>query len=167
MSAALSFRGAAAADVPGILALQLAADAHEEARFGKDRWSTKISEASVIRGMKSSRVLVALRRNKIAAALRLATKKPWAIDITYFTPVAKAAYLHDVAVDPAVQREGIGRSLLAYTTTTARALGFNALRLDAYDGASGGGPFYAKCGFREVGRVVYRKVPLIYYELVL
>lgn len=27
--------------------------------------------------------------------------------------------------------------------------------------------FGATCGFREVGRVVYRTVPLVYYELVL
>jgi hypothetical protein len=25
------------------------------------------------------------------------TKKPWAIDLEYFTPVGKAVYLHDVA----------------------------------------------------------------------
>jgi len=41
------------------------------------------------------------------------------------------------------------------------------VRLDAYDGPSGGGPFYAKCGFRELGRTVYRGVPLVYFERIL
>jgi hypothetical protein len=49
----------------------------------------------------------------------------------------------------------------------ARAWPSDALRLDAYDHAAGAGPFYATCGFREVGRVTYRGVPLIYFELLL
>ena len=38
------------------------------------------------------------------------------------------------------------------------------IRLDAYDAAASAGAFYAKCGYREVGRVVYKKNPLVYYE---
>ena len=43
----------------------------------------------------------------------------------------------------------------------------DAIRLDAYDAHAGAGSFYAKCGFKERGRVVYRDDPLVYYELVL
>jgi hypothetical protein len=39
--------------------------------------------------------------------------------------------------------------------------------LDAFDRPSGGGRFYEKCGFTEVGRAVDRGVPLIYFEFVL
>jgi len=39
--------------------------------------------------------------------------------------------------------------------------------LDAYDATAGAGWFYAKCGFRETGRVTYRNVPLRCYELTL
>jgi hypothetical protein len=49
----------------------------------------------------------------------------------------------------------------------ARAWPSQAIRLDAYDATAGAGRFYLKCGFREVGRVTYRKVPLIYFELLL
>jgi len=42
-----------------------------------------------------------------------------------------------------------------------------AIRVDAYDGPSGGGPFYARCGFTEVGRTIYRGVPLVYFEMLL
>jgi len=31
----------------------------------------------------------------------------------------------------------------------------------------GAGPFYARCGFQERGRVIYRSNPLAYYELLL
>jgi hypothetical protein len=47
------------------------------------------------------------------------------------------------------------------------ALQNDAIRLDAYDAEAGAGPFYAKCGFEERGRVVYKGDPLIYYELLL
>lgn len=43
----------------------------------------------------------------------------------------------------------------------------DAIRLDAYDAEAGAGDFYRKCGFREVGRVSYRGVPLIYFERML
>jgi hypothetical protein len=42
-----------------------------------------------------------------------------------------------------------------------------AIRLDAFDADAGAGDFYAKGGYREMGRVVFRQVPLIYYELLL
>lgn len=47
----------------------------------------------------------------------------------------------------------------------ARAWPSQAIRLDAYDSAAGAAGFYAGCGCREVGRVTYRRVPLIYFEL--
>jgi GNAT superfamily N-acetyltransferase len=95
------------------------------------------------------------------------TKKPWAIDLCYFTPVAKAVYLHDVNVEPRLQRSGLGRQLVERAKAVAREWPVEAIRLDAYDGPAGGGPFYAKCGFTEVGRTVYRGAPLVYFELVL
>lgn len=49
----------------------------------------------------------------------------------------------------------------------ARAWPGDAIQLDAYDLAGGAGAFYAKCGYREMGRVTYRSAPLIYYELLL
>jgi hypothetical protein len=33
--------------------------------------------------------------------------------------------------------------------------------------ASSTGPFYARCGFTEVGCASYRNTPLVYYELLL
>ena len=49
----------------------------------------------------------------------------------------------------------------------ARTWPVDAGRLDAYDGRSGGGPFYRKRGFIEVGRTAYRSVPLVYFERLL
>jgi GNAT superfamily N-acetyltransferase len=60
----------------------------------------------------------------------------------------------------------VGRFLVDEAKAAGRAWPGNAIRLDAYDHDAGAGAFYVKCGFREVGRVVYRGVPLIYFELV-
>jgi hypothetical protein len=57
--------------------------------------------------------------------------------------------------------------LLKEAEATARAWPADALRLDAYDAEAGAGPFYEKCGFREVGRVSYKRNPLVYFELML
>lgn len=164
---ALSFRFATEVDIPALLNLRLAVDADQARRFGNNRWSTTITEKSVARGLKSSRVLVARRHGRIISMLRMEAKKPWAIDLKYFTPVAKAVYLHDVDVDPRVQGSGVGRQLIERAKAVARGWPVDAIRLDAYDGSSGGGTFYRQCGFTEVGRAVYRGVPLVYFEFVL
>ena len=136
-------------------------------RFGKGHWSYSVTEKSVLRGIRTSRVLLGRMNSKLIATLLLATKKPWAIDVSYFTPVKKALYLHNMAVSVDVQGQGLGRELLVEAAEIARAWPSNAIRLDAYDADAGAGPFYAKCGYSERGRVVYRSTPLVYYELLL
>jgi GNAT superfamily N-acetyltransferase len=69
-----------------------------------------------------------------------------------------------MAVEPLLQGRGIGRQLLAEADRVSRFLATEAIRLDAYDAPAGAGGFYARCGYREVGRAVYRRVPLVYYE---
>jgi GNAT superfamily N-acetyltransferase len=97
--------------------------------------------------------------------LRLATKKPWAIDVSYFTPVKRPLYLTGMAVAVVRQGQGLGRLALEDARAVATAWPAEAIRLDAYDAAAGGGPFYARFGFVERGRVVYKGNPLRYYEL--
>ena len=125
------------------------------------------TEAGVLRGIRTSRAMVVRNGTKIIATLRLATKKPWAINIDYFARVPRPLYLADMAVEPSHQGRGVGRRLVDAAISVARAWPGDAIRLDAYDAEHGAGGFYAKCGFREVGRATYRKIPLIYYELLL
>jgi GNAT superfamily N-acetyltransferase len=110
-------------------------------------------------------VLLARRGKKLAGTLTLLTKKPWAIDPRYFTPAKRPLHLVSMAVAPALQRNGVGRALLAHAATIARAWPADAIWLDAWDAEAGAGGFYAGCGYREVGRASYRGAALIYYEL--
>ena len=119
------------------------------------------------RALQTPQTHVARHAAAIVATLRLVTKKPWAIDVSYFSAARRALYLHDMAVAPDRQRQGIGRRCIEEARRLARDWPADAIRLDAWDAAAGAGRFYSQCGFREVGRVVYRKSPLIYYEALL
>jgi ribosomal protein S18 acetylase RimI-like enzyme len=163
----LSVAAASEADAPAVASIRTAAAERLTRDYGRGHWSSCPTERSVLRAIQTSRVMVARKGNRVVGTLTLATKKPWAIDTAYFQSARKALYLLDMAVDPDVQRRGIGRRLVREGIAVAREWPSDAIRLDAYDADAGAGGFYAKCGFREVGRVIYRKNPLVYFELLL
>ena len=154
-------------DAGSIAALRMAVALDLTARFGTGHWSATITENGVRRGIDTSAVFVVRQRSAIIATLRLASRKPWAIDVAYFTPCARPLYLTDMAVHPSAQHRGIGRRCLEEARRIGADWPAESIRLDAYDAPAGAGRFYAKCGFREVGRVSYRNTPLIYFELML
>ena len=136
-------------------------------RFGKGHWSGHGTERGVRYDMRRSRVFVARESSAILGSLVLGTRKPWAIDVTYFSRCRQPLYLTAMVVHPGSQRQGIGRRCLELLPPIVRGWPADALRLDAYDAEAGAGPFYARCGFREVGRVAYKGSPLIYFEQLL
>ena len=162
---ALRFATAEESDAAAIAELRSAVAEELTERYGGGHWSGLATERGVLHAVRTSRIVVARRSGAIVGTLRLATKKPWAIDTSYFTKVDRPLYLTDMAVDPRLQRKGIGRQLLAEAASIARHWPANAIRLDSYAEAAGAGPFYEKCGYREVGRAKYRGTPLIYFEL--
>jgi GNAT superfamily N-acetyltransferase len=110
-------------------------------------------------------VLIARTGRKIVGTLTLQIRKPWAIDVAYFTPVKKAIYVINMAVMPDRQRSGVGRALLEHAVKVAGEISAEAIRLDAYDATAGAGQFYRKCGYTAKGGKIYRGVPLLYFEL--
>ena len=117
--------------------------------------------------MEKSRIYVLRERDRIVGTLRLQPKKPSEYDRAWFTRVRRPLFLYDMAVDPARQRSGLGRTCIEGAIRAARAWPADALRLDAYDHPAGAGPFYEKCGFRETSRRVFFRAPIIYYEMML
>jgi GNAT superfamily N-acetyltransferase len=166
-SARAAVRVGVPADALAIAALRTAVAGDLTARYGPGHWSGCATERGVLLGIRTSRVLVAHRGTTILGTLRLATKKPWAIDVAYFTAVPRPLYLMDMAVMPGHQGRGVGRRLLEAAAEAARAWPAQAIRLDAYDAPAGAGGFYESCGYTARGHVVYRGVPLLYYERVL
>jgi GNAT superfamily N-acetyltransferase len=163
----LEFTIAEEHDAPAIASLRTAAADDLTRRYGRGHWSAGADDDSVARGIRSSKVVNAREGGVLVGTLRLSTTKPWAIDASYFAASKRPLYLLDMAVMPGRQRQGIGRQLLRAAEDVARAWDGDAIRLDAYDSPAGAGGFYSSCGYRDVGHVVYRGVPLIYFECLL
>jgi GNAT superfamily N-acetyltransferase len=166
----LLFAVATNSNAAELAALHTAVSEDLTQRFDHGFWSSPTTERGVLATLrlpKFSRILIARSKDRIVGTLRLATKKPWAIDTSYFTAAAKPLYLTGMAVHPSHQRKGIGSLMLKEAQSLARAWPADAIRLDAFDAAAGAGPFYAKCGYHEVARVIYKKDPLVYFELIL
>ncbi len=73
-----------------------------------------------------------------------------------------------MAVTPDSQRQRIGRLCVEeIKKMLSRWPKPDAIRLDAYDALAGAGPFYGKCGFKDVGRATFRGCPLAYFEMLL
>jgi ribosomal protein S18 acetylase RimI-like enzyme len=154
-------------DAANLAALHTAVAEHLTNSYGRGPWSTNTSEKGVLHAMRNSQVFVARQGGKIVGTLRLAIKKPWAIDTSYFTKCRAPLYLLAMAVLPTKQRQGLGRKFLTEVQRIAQARPADVIRLDAYDAEAGAGDFYARCGYTEVGRAVYRGTPLMYYEQLL
>jgi GNAT superfamily N-acetyltransferase len=163
----LTFRDATLADVAVIAALHNAAAGALTARFGAGHWSMLTTERGAAHAQRHARVRLGRDGRRVLTVLRLATKKPWAIDATYFTPVKRPLYVTGMTVSVAAQGQGLGRRAMEDARRVAKTWPADAIRLDAYDATAGAGMFYERCGFTERGRVVYKGVPLVYYETLL
>lgn len=163
----LTFRRAEPGDVADVVALRVDTARDLTARFGRGHWSNEGSERAVLNDLRISQVWLATHGDIAAATFRLGTRKPWAIDASYFSRSAQPLYLTDMAVRPDLQRQGVGRRCVEEMIDIARQWPADAIRLDAYDADAGAGGFYARCGFQECGRVSYRGNPLVYFEMLL
>jgi GNAT superfamily N-acetyltransferase len=158
---------ATAADALDIVALRAAVAANLTAQYGPGPWSRISTEKGVRFDMRTSKVFVARQQGRLMATLRLTTRKPWAIDLKYFSACQRPLYLLAMAVAPELQRRGIGRLCLDEVKQICRQWPADAIRLDAYDAPAGAGGFYGKCGFRDLGRAAYRGCPLACFEMLL
>ena len=166
-SSQLTLQPATERDAAPLAVLHMAVAKHLTDEHGTGPWSPGISEKGVLYAMRTSQVFVARLGDEIVGTLRLATKKPWAIDTSYFSVSRKPLYLLAMAITPARQRQGIGRMCLEEAKRIAKKWPADAIRLDAYDAKAGAGGFYARCGWKEMGRASYRGAALIYYEFLL
>ena len=163
----LTFTLAGPTDAPALAELRAEAARELTGKFGDGHWSTEPTERGAIADLRNAQVWVARQGKRPVGTFRLATKKPWAIDAAYFTHSRRPIYLTNMAVQPRLQRQGIGRRCIEHAIERVHQWPGDAIRLDAYNADAGAGGFYQKCGFREVGHVVYRLTPLVYYELLL
>ena len=163
----LRFENATAEAAAALAALHSAVAQDLTARYGQGHWSRQTSEKGALLALRTSLVRVAWCEDRLCATYALTTKKPWAIDRTYFSVCTRPLYLINLAVDPRRQRQGYGRLCIEDARRMAGTWPADAIRLVAYDAEAGAVDFYAKAGLREVGRVSYKGTPLVYFELLL
>jgi GNAT superfamily N-acetyltransferase len=158
---------AKAEDALDIVALRAAVAGRLSSQYGQGPWAGISTEKGVLFDLRNSMLFVVRQRGKLIATWRLTTKKPWAIDRSYFSAVRRPLYLLSMAVIPDLQRQGIGRQCVEEIRRVGGRWPADAIRLDAYDAPAGAGPFYGKCGFKDVGRATFRGCPLAYFEMLL
>lgn len=158
---------ASAEDAAELTQMRLAVSHRLRNDFGDGFWVGKPTERAALCDIRLCDVYIARFRGGLIASLALQWKKPWAIDRSFLTPGRKSLFLTRMAVNPRHQRQGVGRQCLDEARRVATEQRADSICLDAYDCAAGAGPFYAKCGFREIGRAAYRTIPHIYYETIL
>lgn len=72
------------------------------------------------------------------------------------TPQAEALYLGKLAVEPTLQGQGLGRQLVLWAETRARALGLAALTLQTRVELHENHATFRRLGFVEVGRTAHK-----------
>lgn len=165
--APLILQPASTSDAVPLAMLHASVAEHLTDAHGVGPWSSKTSETGMLLAMRTSKVFVARLDGELVGTLRLTSKKPWAIDTSYFSDSKNPLYLLAMAITPAKQGQGIGRMCLEEAKRIAREWSADSIRLDAYDAKAGAGNFYARCGWMEAGRASYRGTALIYFELLL
>ena len=120
MRGALGLKQATESDVVAIAKLRAAVAHHLTSTFGHGHWSSAGTENGVRLDLRKPGLFVARRGRRVIATLRLSTKKPWAIDPAYFTDIGVPLYLTNMAVQPDLQRSGIGRGCLEEAVRIAR-----------------------------------------------
>src|SRR4026207_1888904 len=142
----LKFRDSTLADVAVIAGLQNAAAGALTARFGPGHWSSLVTERGAALAQRHARVRIGRDGRHVLTVLRLATKKLWAIDVSYFPPVKRPLYLTGMAVSVSHQGRGLGSLALEDARAIAQEWPADAIRLDAYDARAGAGGDYARRG---------------------
>lgn len=73
-------------------------------------------------------------------------------------------WVHNVAVDPAAQGQGLGRRLLAFAETEGRRLGLLAIGLLTNERYVANIAMYERYGYRETHREPYRGTDLVHFR---
>ena len=119
----LTFGDATESDVAAINELHNAVAQDLTARFGKGHWSYASTEKGVAHSLKHAKLRIGRSGKRIVTVLRLAKKKPWAIDLKHFSKVKRPFYLTSMAVAPELQGQGLGRACLEQVAEIARKKG--------------------------------------------
>lgn len=160
----LTINGAQPGDAAEIAALRNRIADDMTVRYGEGPWSVHTSQPLVLKQMRASQMLVAKEGGEIVGNVRLVTPNLHAFDASAFTPAENPLYVLGLAVSSDCRKRGVGRMLMEAAERAGRERGAQALWLDTYEHAAGAGPFYERCGYRNVGPAPGAEIPLAFFE---
>lgn len=165
MTSEFALKQATADQLRELYALRKQAADDLSARFGSGHWGRVGSFRTMQEHQKQGLIYAGLRGQELVAMLRYSTQRPRFYRMEWFTdPDAPAGHLTQMAVRTDLQDSGYGRACVAAIEAIARRGGASYIRLDSYDAPAGAGEFYRKCGYQQVHRGEFNRVPLIYWE---
>lgn len=148
MTSAPRIRLARAEDVPAITAIVDAAYGLHVPRMGRLPFPMQDDYADLV-GRGAVHVLEA--DGSVAGLVVLVREPDW-------------LFLDNIAVAPAAQRRGFGRRLLAFAEETARASGYDAIRLYTNEVLTENIALYDRAGYVETHRVARDGFHQVYME---
>ncbi len=159
VGSAVSFRVARTTDVDPVLRLlQGCVTAMREA--GIDQWDDVYpNRATIVSDVNEQTLYLAfLGGTTLAATVVLNEYQnpeysgvPWTIE------AVRIGVVHRLMVDPRYQGQGIARQVMEIVERRARALGYGAIRLDAFPSNPRAIRLYQGLGYRDAGSVTFRK----------
>jgi ribosomal protein S18 acetylase RimI-like enzyme len=132
----ITLRRASPADAPRISACVHAAYEHYIARIGKTPRPMLENYEKVIQ---QDRVVVAESSDGIA-------------DVLVLAETADGFRVMNVAVDPKLQKSGVGKRLLEFAEAEARRLGYDSIYLSTQEKMTENQALYSRIGYREYDR---------------
>ena len=145
----IAVRPATVADVPALHRLRVEAEEWLASR-GIEQWGRGwLPEPAIRSQVDDGQWHVGVTASgDVVGGLRLL----WADEEVWQGDHAFAAYVHGLTIDRRHAGSGVGARLLAWAQEQARAAGAPMLRLDCVESNAGLRAYYARLGFREVGR---------------
>lgn len=162
MSVAVPLRLARPEELEAIWALVRRAVVHMNA-LGNPQWGKDYPTADFYRkDIQRGELWVAEADGALAGVACLNTDEAPEYAALPWTTTPPAVVLHRLAVDPAVQRRGVGRRFFAHAEALARQWGASALRMDTYCLNHRMQALIQSQGFRRVGEIHLHGRPLTY-----
>jgi GNAT superfamily N-acetyltransferase len=161
-----SVRAATPQDIEALCAL-LSACIAEMSSNGIDQWDDVYpTQATILADLVAGTISVAeLTAPEVVASVVLNEyQNPEYDGIPWTITGGPVAVVHRLMVHPAQQRRGLAMFLMRFVEARARALGYAAIRLDAFLKNPRALRLYEGLGYRRAGTVMFRKGPFACFE---
>lgn len=166
MTDGISIRLAGDEDVVALMRLVHDCIAHMR-RAGIEQWDELYPDEATLRGDVQERTMYLGGREDhgmIGAFVLNEYQNQEYAEVPWTITDLRVAVVHRLMVDPRHQRQGVARQLMRLAEERAIALGFGAMRLDAFSGNPSALRLYQDLGYRDAGGVMFRKGPFRCFE---